>query len=492
MAFPVPTISCLEWLAYSLPLLAALGVILLDCFAPARRGWILGVTVAGLALTGAALAAAWLPPQGRYFLDMMRHDRLAVLGGLLVVFTALAAALVSAPFLKERKIQEGEYYALLLFAAFGALLLTAAQELITLFLGVEILSLALYVMAGMDRRNPRSLEAGFKYFILGSMAAAFFIFGAAFLFGATGTTKLHLIAERLETGYWLAPAGKVYINPLWVYFGAILALAGLSFKLSLAPFHMWAPDVYEGAPTPVTLLIATASKVGGFVLLLRLIEALYPWALFREAIGPVLWALALISAVWGNLAALVQSDLKRMLAYSSVAHGGYLMIAVACYAWAPDAGWFAEIRSAALIYLLAYTLMKILAFGAIACLGPAADLPVREWGGLARGRAGLAAAIALAMVSLTGIPPTVGFIGKFYVFRLAIDSGLFALSLIAVLASVVSAFYYLRVVVTMYMEEKEPAPALLAALPRGGVFTLGLSAALVFLFGLAPMIFFAL
>jgi len=274
----------------------------------------------------------------------------------------------------------------------------------------------------------------------------------------------------------------------------VMIAAGLAFKLSLAPFHMWAPDVYEGAPAPVTLFIATASKVAGFIAAVRIFEALAPWAMFREALGPVLWSLAAVSAVWGNLAALVQRDLKRMLAYSSVAHGGYMMVAVAALAWANDAVQVAAIRQAILVYLLAYVLMNVVAFGVIAAIGPDAEIPMERWRGLARKRGGLAAAMALAMVSLTGIPPTVGFAGKLYVFQSAIDTGLIGLAIVAVLASVVSAFYYLRVVVLMYMEESEGEvpKGLLARISGGGAFALGLTSALVFLFGLAPMIFLVL
>jgi len=495
MPFPVPDISIYEWIPFAVVLLAALAVILVDCFVAESRkavAWIAGLSlvVAGWTVWGKML------PAGRiFFQGMLINDRMATLGALLVLFCGLATVLLSSRTVKEREFHSGEYYGLLLFALFGMMYLTVSQELLTVFLNIEILSLSLYVLTGMDRRNRRTLEAGFKYFILGSLASAFFIFGVAFLFGATATTRLDLVAERLARGFRPGLDGPVAINPLWVFVGASMMLAGLSFKLSIAPFHMWAPDVYEGAPTPVTMIIATASKVGGFIVLVRVVEALWNWQpLFTQLIGPLLWMLAAVSIVWGNLAALVQKDLKRMLAYSSVAHGGYMMVAITAYAKVRDAGQFEALRNAIIIYLLAYALMKIVAFGVVAGLGKNSEVPIRQWRGLAKKRPGVAAALALAMISLTGIPPTVGFIGKFYVFQQAVEVGLIPLAILAVLMSVVSAFYYLRVVVTLYMEEAEPEvpEGLLAALPEGGAFALGLSVGLVFLFGLAPMIFLVL
>jgi NADH-quinone oxidoreductase subunit N len=494
MPLTVPALSFTEWIPFAVVLLSALAVILVEAFAPERRRVLAWISGLGLVVAGWSFWVGTLPEGRSFFLGMLMGDRLAGLGALLILFSSLMTVLLSSPSLKARSVNPGEYFALLLFAVFGILFLAFAQEILTIFICIEILSLSLYVLTGIDRRDPRALEAGFKYFILGSLASAFFIFGAAFLFGATASTRLDVIADRLALGMRPGIAGPEHISPMWVYVGAVLMIGGFSFKLSVAPFHMWAPDVYQGAPTPVTILIATASKVGGFIAFVRVIEALWNWPLFEQTLGPLLWALAAVSILWGNIAALMQRDLKRMLAYSSVAHGGYLMVAIAAYAHIQEASQFAAIRNAVIVYLLAYALMKIVAFGVVAALGPGAEIPMRNWRGIARRRPGVAAALALSMISLTGIPPTVGFIGKFYVFQLAVEVGLIPLAILAVLASVVSAFYYLRLVVTMYMEEPEPEVpgGLLAALPHGGAFALGLSTALVFLFGIAPIIFLVL
>jgi NADH-quinone oxidoreductase subunit N len=495
MSFPIPSVSLHEWVPFAILLATALAVLLLDAFAPRRHFALAWVSGLGLLVTGWTLWGQMLPAQGPFFLGMLVNDRMAVLGGLLIVFASLATLLLSAPDIKQRGIRPGEYYALLLFAAFGMVFLTVSNELLVIFLNIEILSLSLYVLSGMDRKDPRAIEAGFKYFILGSLASALFVFGAAFVFGATGSTQLHVIAERLARGIRPGISGiPEAVNSFWVFVGMAMMLSGLGFKLSLAPFHMWAPDVYQGAPTPVSMLIATASKVAGFIVLVRVVEAAAVWPLFADAIAPLLMGMAVVSMVWGNVAALVQRDLKRLLAYSSVAHGGYMMVAVCCLVGGTDATQIAGVHQAVVMYLLAYVLMNIVAFGVLAALGPKAELPLDQWKGLAKRRGGVAAALALALVSLTGIPPTVGFIGKFYVFQLAVDTGLILLAVAAVLVSVISAFYYLRIVVYMYMEEApaELPQGLLGVLPQGGVFALGLSASLVLLFGIIPMVFFVL
>jgi NADH-quinone oxidoreductase subunit N len=378
------------------------------------------------------------------------------------------ASLLAAGFLQHRNAERGEFYALLLFAAAGMCLLGVSAEFITLFVNLEVLSVATYSLTAWLRRGARPSEAGFKYFILGAFSAALLLYGAALLYGATGTTHLSQMAAELP---------KVAASHTGlVYAGFFLLAAGFAFKVGAAPFHMWTPDVYEGAPTPVTALMSAAVKAAAFVALVRVFATLGP------AMGSQLpfWAfsvLALLTMVLGNLLALPQRNVKRMLAYSSIAHAGYLLLGVAAL-FAPGkdehAGLFAssplvsisaalktDVYQGILFYLLGYTVTAIGAFGTIVALerredetkGNAWDLD--RFAGLSSRKPGWALAMAIFMLSLGGIPPMVGFIGKVLLFRAAVDAGLLGLSVVGILASAAGVYYYLRVVVYMYMV---PAP----------------------------------
>ncbi len=411
--------------------------------------------------------------------------------------TALAA-LLAAGFLQHRNAERGEFYALMLFAAAGMVLLGLSAEFITLFVNLEVLSVATYALTAWLRRGSRPSEAGFKYFILGAFAAALMLYGASLLYGATGTTRLADMAGPL--------AAAVKTQPGLVYAGFLLVGAGFAFKVAAVPFHMWTPDVYEGAPTPVTALMSAGVKAAAFVALVRVFVALSP------AVDPQLpfiafSVLALLTMVIGNLLALPQRNVKRMLAYSSIAHAGYLLLGVAAlFAPGKDAkvgvlastpligisgAMQADVFKGILFYLLGYTVTAIGAFGAIVALerredetkGNAWDLD--RFAGLAQRKPGWALAMTVFMLSLGGVPPTVGFIGKVLLFRAAVDAGLLGLAIAGMLASAAGVYYYLRVVVYMYMR---PAPEGALVPERRWTTELALvaSAAATVIFGILP------
>ncbi|MDK2970405.1 MAG: NADH-quinone oxidoreductase subunit [Candidatus Sumerlaeota bacterium] len=552
----VPQVALDQVLPFAILIVGGLLILALDALleavakmTPERRDQTLTL-VTGLVLAGAfgTFAVDMLGANARPFLEgAFRADEFGHLGALLIIGTALAFVLMAPALIKRRKLPAGEMYTLLLFSVAGMTLLTVANELITAFICIEILSLSLYVLTGIDRRNRRSSEASFKYFILGAFASAFLVFGIAFLFGATGTTQLFGdgraydemqtaekigrpvqlptdianynmgINEVLYSGqrivYAAQPVSEVVegqivthpnviatlapLNPMWLFIGFALLFVGLCFKLSLAPFHMWAPDVYEGAPTITTMLIATASKVAAFAFLVHVVEALSFWRFFPAGASFIISAVAVISIAWGNLGAIVQTNFKRLLAYSSIAHGGYLTIAIATLIHPEvfsDLGRIERVRDAIVFYLFAYTLMNVLAFGIAAYLGRQGEGEISNFRGLFHRRPAIAVAMSVAMVSLMGLGlPIVGFWGKIYVFKEAVDVGLIALVVIGALGSVVSAFYYLRVVVEMFMRDAS-ADAEAGTVPQGFAYPLviGLSCAAIVIFGFLPPLFFVL
>ncbi|MBX7102109.1 MAG: NADH-quinone oxidoreductase subunit N [Myxococcaceae bacterium] len=374
-------------------------------------------------------------------------------------------ALLGAGFLKHRNAERGEFYALLLFAAAGMSLLAMSAEFITLFVNLEVLSVSTYALTAYLRRGPRPSEAGFKYFILGAFAAALLLYGAALLYGATGTTHLSEMAAGLGA------AAKA--QPALVACGFFLVGAGFAFKVAAVPFHMWTPDVYEGAPTPVTAVMSAGVKAAAFVALVRVFLFLGP-VFDPEVVFVIFSALAAATMVVGNLLAIPQRNVKRMLAYSSVAHAGYLLSGVAALfapatvapksgvlsasaTWGADSALRGEALKGLLFYLLAYTVTSLGSFGVVGALerredetkGNAWDLD--RFSGLAQRRPFQAAAMAVFLLSLGGIPPTVGFMAKLLVFRAAVDAGLVGLAVLGVLSSAAGVYYYLRVVVYMYM-----------------------------------------
>jgi NADH-quinone oxidoreductase subunit N len=363
------------------------------------------------------------------------------------LLSALLTCVFSASYLKREKAVTGEYYALLLLAVAGMFTLVLASDFLTFFVGLELMSLAGYVLAGYLRVRERSTEAALKYFMLGVFASGFLLYGIAVLYGVSGTLHFPDLRHFLEQGHTSLP---------FVEMGVALLLVGLGFKVALVPFHGWAPDVYDGAPAPVSAFLSTGVKTAAFGAFTRL---------FAEAFGlpgswiPLFAVLAVLTMTLGNLGALGQSSLKRMLAYSSVAHAGYLMVAMATASLAPAD----ELERAVAFYLLAYTLMTAGAFGWIAWASGQGEARTDfgDYRGLGLRCPGMGLMMAIFMFSLAGMTPTAGFFGKYYLFKLAVDHGLMGLVIIAILNSFVSAYYYLRVVAFLYMKSgKEEGPVL--------------------------------
>jgi len=353
-----------------------------------------------------------------------------------------------------------------LFAALGMMLMAAAGDLIIIFLGLETMSIAVYALAGFIRRDPKSNEAAVKYFLLGAFSTGFLLYGIALVYGATGTIRLEPIRASLTSG--------IGANPL-LLLGLGMMLIGFGFKVAAVPFHMWTPDAYEGAPTPITAFMAVGVKLAAFAGFLRIFMA--NLGTVSNEWTAVLWVVAALTMTAGNVIALVQNNIKRMLAYSAVAHAGYVILGMA-------AGRGRDAGGAILYYLLAYAFTNLGAFAVVVALerGAEAHDDIADYRGLAREHPGLAAAMALCLLSLTGVPPLAGFVAKFYIFAAALNAGLVWLVVIAVLTSVVSAYYYIAVIVAMYMQEggvgvermsRRPGLLISVAVGVAGVIALG-------------------
>jgi NADH-quinone oxidoreductase subunit N len=448
---PAPPVA----LTSLLPVLIVAGtaclVLVLDLLPPRGTKSHLGtVALAGL-VTALLVALTRWGTGGRGFRDMIVLDNYALFFHVVICYAAALIVLLSVDYLRRSGVETGEYYALVLFSTSGMLLLASAGDLIVVFLAIELMSLSLYVLAGLFKRRREAGEASMKYFLLGVFASAFLLYGIALLYGATGTTNF----DRLAAAVSADPR-----DPL-VLIGAGLLLVGFGFKISSVPFHMWAPDVYEGAPTSVTALIATGSKAAVFGALIRLLAAGLRAAQPEWTV--LLWVLAALTMTVGNVVAIAQSNLKRLLAYSSIAHVGYMLVGLVA-GGATGAG-------AILFYLLAYTFTTAGTFGVITLCERAGEeaVEVRDYAGLGRRHPLLALALSLFLLSLVGIPPLAGFVGKFYLFGSAIRAGFVVLAVIAVLNSAVAAYYYLRVIVYMYMRDADGSAAALAPSFAGGL-----------------------
>jgi len=430
---------------------------------------------AALSLVGlaAAMGSVWVlatgPGRGAVMADAVAADDFSLFFHALLLGTAAVVVLLSPSYLRAIGIERGEYYALLLFSVVGMLGLVSSLELVSMFVALEIMSVALYGMAGMRRARPQSQEAALKYFVTGAFASAFFLYGIALLYGVSGSTSLERVARAVGV---LAPSSSVL-----AVLGAAMLLVGFGFKVASVPFHMWAPDVYEGAPTTATAFMSAGVKAAAFGALLRVFGSALP--ALADRWQPLVAVLAIVTMIVGNLAALAQANLKRMLAYSSIAHAGYLLTALV--AVPRLAG------EAMLFYLVAYAAVNLGAFGTIAALARDGREPLAlgDVAGLADRRPALAAALTVFLVSLTGIPVTAGFVGKFYLFGAAVAAGWWGLALVGVIMSVVSAYYYLRVVVAMYMSAPAGEDAWSAVSPASA-FALAVSAALTLLLGVWP------
>src|ERR1700730_2142008 len=398
--------------------------------------------LASLATLGAGLAfgAIYYPATrpGAAFSGLLQVDGFSVFIHAIVGFVALLVVLGSPDYLERENIQQGEYYTLVLFATAGMGIMSSAAELMTAFIGLEMSSISTYILAGYRRDAPRSNESAMKYFLLGSFATAFFLYGVALVYGATGTTELtHMTLTALPEARTLFKVGLALI------------FVGLAFKVAAAPFQLWTPDVYEGAPTPVTALMSAGPKAAAFALLLRILASVSGAASFWFW---ALWISAVLTMFVGNLSAVVQTNVKRMLAYSSIAHAGYILVALAAAA-ATDQ--MALGIAAVLYYLAVYALMKLGAFMMVSQLGGEAErhLELDDFYGLASRQPVAAACFSLFLLSLLGLPVTAGFVGKFYIFDSALASHLVWLAVLVALNSVIGSFYYLRVIVVMYMRE---------------------------------------
>jgi NADH-quinone oxidoreductase subunit N len=488
-------LSTLQQLLYVAPIIAAAGwailVLLVEAFSAEHRKAFVGhVTLIGLAAIGAIGyylmrrlgTEAVMLFQGRVIVDgfFVQISLIATTGAFLTV-------LLSPAYLEGHGIDFGEFYPLLLFSLAGMMVVASAADLMVLLIGIETMSLPLYALCGSWRRKNApdreqgSLEASFKYFIMGAFSTAVSVYGIALVYGATGTTLLSDLAALGGAG---AAKGLLIL-------GMVLLIAGLGFKVAAVPFHMWAPDVYEGAPTPVTGFMAAAVKTAAFAAVLRVFtvgfgakELAFGVSGWTSVLAPV----AAITMLLGNFAALWQDNVKRMLAYSSIAHAGYMLIGVLAAA-SPDVT--AEARSAVVFYLWAYTFTTIGAFGCIAWIGAREGrerVNVNDWNGLSQRHPGVALAMTIFLLSLAGVPPTAGFFGKLFLFKAALhNSGLIWVVVLGLLTSVVSVFYYLRVVVAMYFKEQDADDPEFSPLKSGAItFALGTAVAAVLFIGVFP------
>jgi NADH-quinone oxidoreductase subunit N len=414
----------------------------------------------GLGLLGtlAALVSTWIMAQspGLAFWNMVRVDGFSVFFHVVVIAIAVVLILTSYEYMAVQRIRAGEYYGLILFGLVGMGLMSSAVELVLIFIALEISSISTYILAGFRRRAATSSESSLKYFLLGSFATAFFLYGVALMFGATGSTNIDEISAVLNAGN---------VSTL-AYVAVALMFVGLGFKVAAAPFHIWTPDVYEGAPAPIVGFMSTAPKAAAFAVLLRvLFEVNAPGRFW------LIWVSAALSMTLGNLAALVQSNVKRLLAYSSIAHAGYILVA---FAARPDLG-----APAVMFYTAAYAAMNVGAFAVVSHLANAGEryVAVEDYSGLGRRSPVLAGALTVFLISLIGIPITGGFFAKFYVFSAALQSNLVILTVLGVINSAIGAYYYLRLIVVMYMREpQEEVPVMSIPYPLAAALGIALLA----------------
>ena len=453
-------------------------LILLDgvLFKDRTSTWQTGWTAIGLAVSMAFNAAVGqhVDSSSLSFSGMVAVDGYGVLINYVILLGALGALFIGHDYLKRVDVQVPEYGPLLLFAVSGMTLLSVANDLILLFVALELMSVSLYVLCAINRGHLAGVEGAAKYLILGAFAAAILLYGIAFVYGAVGTTRLDYI------GQWLSDGRGLFDNPLLAV-GFALMVVGFGFKIAAAPFHMWSPDVYQGAPTPITAFMATAAKAASFaafgrVLVVAFLHGKADWT-------AVVWGLSALTILWGNLGALIQTDLKRILAYSSVGHAGYLLMA---FVGLSAEGVMASPRVGGLLfYLLSYTVMTIGAFSVLSLLtrNGEDDAHVDRLAGLAAEHPWIAAGLSLCLVSLAGIPPTIGFVGKFYLFAAAVEGGYPGLAVIGAIGGAVGVYYYLRPIIAMYMR---PATSSVTTSNTPAMGALMVACVLVLVLGVYP------
>jgi NADH-quinone oxidoreductase subunit N len=428
--------------------LAATAAMLAEAFRqPGERMPLFGLGLIGL--VGAAVSSVMLWDTDAHSFGVVRADNFTLFVNLILCVVGVLTMLFSTEVVEREGLPAGEYYALTLFGLSGMMLMAAATDLLVIFLALEVLSLSVYVLTGLRRASAHGAEAAFKYFLLGAFSSAFFLYGIAFAFAVSGSTRLE------QLGVALSAQGAGTPSTLALLAVGLLAV-GFAFKVSAVPFHMWTPDAYEGAPTIVTAFMSTGVKAAAFAAFVRVF--LSPLEPLKTEWIPVLSMIAVASMILGTVLGVVQTNVKRMLAYSSIAHAGYLLLGIIATT--------ATGKAAVLFYLLSYAVTNLGALGIVALLGSPQHQhdELRDFAGLWRSRPALAGLMTIFLLSLGGFPPTAGFIGKWYIFAAAVERGYYWLAIIGVLTSVISVFFYLRIVVMMYMTEgsetaRPPVPA---------------------------------
>ena len=418
-------------------------LLLADLFIPKNsKGFTAFLSALGLAVT-LGLTVTQSGSENVGFNNMVVVDGFSVFVNIILLASGLLGIALAYGYLKRMGLERGEYYTLMLFSVSGMMLMAQAADLIIIFLALEWLSIPLYVLAAFARPNLQSEEAGVKYFLLGAFSTGFVVYGTALIYGATATTSLGGIFYAAANG---APS-------LLLTIGAALLLVGFGFKVAAVPFHMWTPDVYQGSPTAVTAFMSSGAKIAGFAALLRVFATAFPS--LSVDITDVIWVLAALTMIVGNLTAISQTNIKRMLAYSSIAHAGYILMAFVPYG---NKEVMPVSVAAALFYLVSYAVTNFGAWAVVISLEKAEGkgLEIGDFAGLAKKYPALAVGMTVFMLSFIGFPPTLGLVGKFYLFRAVVAGGFTGLAIIGVVTSLVSAYYYLRVVVNMYMREGDP------------------------------------
>ncbi len=443
-------------------------VMLVDAFAPSKQRWVTGI-ISLLGLLAGAVAVVWMWRGGvaspeNDFNGMIVLDELRLAFTLIFLLVSALTILISVVWVEGENLPAGEFHSLLMFATCGMMLMASGNDLVIIFLGLEILSIATYVMAGFRRTDLRSNESSLKYFILGSFSSAFLLYGIALIYGATatvgglpGTTNITQIAARLNDSQY----------PALLFAGAALMIVGFGFKIATAPFHVWTPDVYEGAPTPVTAFMAAGPKAAGFASFLRVFVfgfpfvvaaagALSPDALIHKAWLTALTVIAILTMIIGNVVAIVQNNVKRMLAYSSIAHAGYALVGFVAAGAASDATKRSEALAAVAFYMLTYAVMNLGAFAVVTLIARGGDrrTEVEDYNGIGFRAPVLAFALSLFLLSMLGLPLTAGFMGKIMVFRAALDAGYYVLVVVGVINTAISAYFYLRLIIVMFFRER--------------------------------------
>jgi len=457
-------------------LVMACVILLVDAFLGRTQRWITSALTL-ITLVGCALIT-YQTMDGQVvltFSNMFVDDLLADFLKLLVYLAVIVVVIYSRDYLVARQLDKGEYYLLVLFATLGMMVMISAAHFLTIYLGLELLSLSLYALVAIDRDSPRATEAAMKYFVLGALASGLLLYGMSMVYGATGTLEIGGVAQALHLGV---------ANKTVLVFGLVFIVSGIAFKLGAVPFHMWVPDVYHGAPTPITLLIASAPKLAAFAMALRML--VYGLFEIAEHWQSMLMILAMLSIALGNLAAIAQTNLKRMLAYSAISHMGFMLLGLMSGVVGPDRHFALNAYSSALYYVVAYVIMSLGSFGMILLLSRAGyDAEhLEDFKGLNQRSPWFAAVMMALMFSMAGVPFFIGFFAKFSVLLAAVDAGHIAVAVFAVMFSLIGAFYYLRIVKLMYFDAPVDAAPIVASPDMR--FLLSLNGAAVALFGIFP------